>query len=66
MYSGISFLAPYLPFDIRSDHLLCINVCVLKKKGHRLRKQKFHKIFIFAVYILVMLLINKLRLGEAT
>lgn len=66
MCSGISFLAPYLPFDIRGYHLLCISDCVLKKKRHRLRKQKFHKIFIFALYTLVMLLINKLRLGEAT
>lgn len=66
MYSGISSLGPYLPFDIRGDHLLCINDCVLKKKGHRRRKQKFHKILIFALYTLVMLLINKLRPGEAT
>lgn len=66
MYSGISFLALHLQFDIKSndDHICCTNGCILEIKQSRLKNQNFHQMFVFDPYQRVILLINKLRPGE--
>lgn len=66
MYSGTSFSAHHLQFDIKpnDDHTCCINGCVLEIKQSRLRNQNFHQMFIFDLPQCVTLLINKLRPGE--
>lgn len=60
MYSGISFLAHYLRFDIKSNdvHICCINGCMPD-----LGTRSFTKC-LYLTYTSIILLINKLRPGE--